>query len=315
MNPKVSVCIPVYNVERFIARCIQSLQHQSLEDIEIIVVNDCTLDNSMNIVKSLAVNDSRIKIIEHDENCGLMVARRSGYMAATGDYITFCDSDDALPKDALYELYFAAVKEKADIVSGKIEYILEDGETSIMTNKLKYGSDKVSVLKSLLKDEFLHNLCSKLFSRKLLQDYNYQTFTNAINGEDGMLFYQIVVNSSRVVTIESVVYQYYANGLSSTHVKLSQNAINNIVLCNKIREEVCMEYDSLKILTFRRISKAIFYHISCGYKKEIKKALKKYQMESYARTIHMIKYFSFLEIIKLKTMTFCKTILYYLRVL
>lgn len=308
MKPKVSVCIPVYNVERFIARCIQSIQQQSLEDIEIIVVNDCTPDKSMDIVHSLAVNDSRIKIIDHDENHGLMVARKNGYMAATGDYITFCDSDDTLPKDALYELYTAAVREDADIISGKISYISEEGVSSIMANQLRYGSDKLSVFQSLLKDEFLHNLCSKLFRRKLLQDYDYKTFEKATNGEDGMLFYQLVDNSTKVIAIQTVVYNYYVNGASSTHVKLSQNAINNIILCNKIREEICMKYKSLEALTFKRISNAIFYHISCGYKKEVKLALKIYQMENYANMMCMLKYFSFWETIKLKMFSVCKTI-------
>lgn len=182
--PKVSICVPVYNVEQYISRCIESVISQSLKDIEIIIVNDCTPDKSMEIVRQYAETDKRIVIVEHDVNHGLMMARRTGYMSATGDYITFCDSDDTLAEGALEDFYAAAVKEDADIVSGTIQYVTTTGERYLWKNKLQYGSDKISIFKSLLKGECGHNLCSRLFRKELLQNHNYQTFDNFINAED-----------------------------------------------------------------------------------------------------------------------------------
>ena len=299
MKPKVSVCIPVYNVERFIARCIQSIQQQSLEDIEIIVVNDCTPDKSMDIVHSLAVNDSRIKIIDHDENHGPMVARKNGYMAATGDYITFCDSDDTLPKDALYELYTAAVREDADIVSGTIEYVTIEGKTYRWVNKLLYGTDKISVFKSLLKNEFGHNVCSKLFRKELLCSFSYNTYKHATNGEDGMLFYQVIDNASKVIAIDSIVYEYHENDSSSTHIHLSQKAIDNIVLCNKIREDICSKYDELKKLMFKRICINLYSYYACGYRVELKCSLNKYNMNQYLNKLKMFRYLGLYDMFKI----------------
>ena len=246
---KISICIPVYNVEQYVGRCIESIQNQSIDDIEIIIVNDCTPDKSMDIVRRYAAEDKRIRIIEHDVNHGLMMARRTGYMAAKGAYITFCDSDDTLPAGALEALYKKAVAEKADIVSGIIEYVPVNGKRYLWKNKLSYGTDKIATFRSLLTDEFGHNLCSRLFRRELLQNYDYETFERATNGEDGMLFYQVVDNVSKVVTIDDVVYEYWQNMQSSSQIRLKEDALRSIALLNKTRKKTAGNYNELSDLT------------------------------------------------------------------
>ena len=186
---KVSICIPVYNVEKYIRRCLESVEDQTYQNIEIIVVNDCSPDNSMAVVQEFAQADSRIVLLNHESNKGLMMARKTAYMNATGDYITFLDSDDYLPSTSIENLVYAIHTTGADVVSGCIEYIPCIGEKEIWQNELKYGSDSASVLKSLLKKEFGHNLCGKIFKRELLQCNSYTSYNNFNNGEDGMLFY------------------------------------------------------------------------------------------------------------------------------
>lgn len=254
--PKISVCIPVYNVEQYIGRCMESVLSQSLKDIEVIVVNDCTPDNSMEIVRRYAERDCRVKVHNHKENHGLMVARSTAYMAANGDYITFLDSDDTLAEKALENLYNAAVGTQADIVSGVIEYIPTKGAHYLWKNKLLYGSDKIAVFKSLLKDEFGHNLCSRLFRRELLQDYQYETFEKATNGEDAVLFYQVVDNSSSVIAIDNIVYEYRQNICSSSQVRLSDNALRSIAQANHIIVKVVGKYDELHRNLDRKVAKS-----------------------------------------------------------
>lgn len=258
--PKVSVCVPVYNAEQYIARCLDSIQSQELKDIEIIVVNDYSLDKSMDIVNAYSKTDKRIKIIEHEANYGLMVARNNAYMAATGDYITFLDSDDSLAKDALENLYSAAIRENADIVSGVIQYVTIHGESYLWPNILQYGTDKISVYKSLLKDECGHNLASRLFRRELLQSYNYHTLEMATNGEDCMLFYQVVNNTEKIIAIPNIVYIYYQHMASSSNSRLKDNALKSIVRANRIRLETAGQYPVLKKLTFNKVS-AIFWRL------------------------------------------------------
>lgn len=262
---KISICIPVYNVEKYIGRCIESIWNQSFKDIEIVIVNDCSPDKSMDIVRHYAETDSRIKIIEHDVNHGLMMARRTGYMAAMGEFITFCDSDDTLADGALESLYNKAIQTNADIVSGVIEYIPTKGKRFQWNNQLRYGSDKISVFKSLLKNEFGHNLCSRLFRRELLQNYNYETYEKATNGEDGMLFYQVVDYVTNVATIDKIVYEYWQNLESSSQVRLKDNALRSIALLNAIRVKTISKYSVLSALLNKKVS-CVFWDLKAnGY--------------------------------------------------
>lgn len=263
--PKVSVCIPVYNVEQYIGRCIESVQSQSLKDVEIIIVDDCSPDRSMEIVRRYAKKDSRIKEIEHNENHGLMVARCTGYMAAKGDYITFLDSDDTLAEGALESLVSAAIKENADIVSGTIKYIPNNRVPYLWPNKLQYGTDKISMYKSMLLDECGHNLCSRLFRRELLQDHQYETFEKATNGEDGILFYQVVDNAKKIVAVDHVVYEYYQNISSSSNVRLTERALSCIALGNLFRVKTAGKYEELRKLVFRKNSRTFWTLKSYGY--------------------------------------------------
>ena len=286
--PKVSVCVPVYNVEQYIGRCIESIQEQSLKDIEIIVVNDCTPDDSMKIVRAYAAKDNRIKIVEHEKNRGLMMARRTGYMVASGDYITFCDSDDSLPNNALETLYSAAVSENADVVSGTIQYIPVEKYPYLWPNKMVYGSDKISVYKSLLKKECGHNLCSCLFRRNLLQNHPYQTFDRVINAEDAILFYQIIDNAAKVIAIDSVVYEYYQNMSSSTNRRLNERALWSILVANSIRVQITSKYPELRKLVTQRTSQVLFGLKNRGY--VIDKNVGDLHLNYYAKTSTYVLY-------------------------
>ena len=116
---KFSVVVPCYNVERYLPQCIESLCKQTLVDIEIILVDDGSPDNSGKICDEWAEKDDRIKVI-HKANGGVSAARNDGMAAATGEYIIFCDSDDWLPENALESLYNEGKRTNADVVIGDI---------------------------------------------------------------------------------------------------------------------------------------------------------------------------------------------------
>lgn len=115
MRPKVSIVVPMYGVEKYVKKCIDSLLNQTLHDIEIILVDDGSPDRSGDIADDYAQKDSRIKVI-HQKNSGLGPARNSGMKIATGEYIGFVDSDDWVKREMFSNLYQAAVKNGADIV-------------------------------------------------------------------------------------------------------------------------------------------------------------------------------------------------------
>lgn len=123
---KVSVIVPIYNVEKYLSECLESICNQTLKDIEIICVNDGSTDNSLKILEEFVKKDNRV-VIFSQPNGGLSAARNSGLKIANGEYIAFVDSDDYIQPDFLEKLYLNALRTKSDIVAGGVIY-LEDGK-------------------------------------------------------------------------------------------------------------------------------------------------------------------------------------------
>ena len=291
--PKVSVVVPVYGVEKYIGRCLESIIAQTSSDIEIIIVNDCTPDSSMDIVHKYALKDNRIKVLSHNTNKGLMCTRKTGYSAAQGCYITFCDSDDTLPVDAIESLYNLAIESDADIVSGDMQLLYDEGNAKRLFMNLPYGNDAESVYRALFEKKYTHNLCGKIFKCSLLQDYEYVTLPNFINGEDGMLFYQILQHVTDVVHLKEVVYYYYQNSSSSTHARIGDAAMAHLIDFYNYVVSIQYHNDKLNYL-------AVCYATDCVNEFAI--------CQGYARMKRIIKnrggyqYLSFLSRIKYMTL-------------
>ena len=125
----ISIIVPIYNVEKYIADCLDSIVNQTYKDIEIICVNDCTMDNSMTIVKEFAENDKRIKIINNEKNRGLGGARNAGLEIANGEYFMFVDSDDMIAPTMAGEMHSRFVQDNSDMVFADFEMLNPDGTT------------------------------------------------------------------------------------------------------------------------------------------------------------------------------------------
>lgn len=306
--PKVSVLVPVYGVEKYIERCAVSLFEQTLDDIEFIFVDDCTPDRSIEILKSViekfrlrfAEKKYNVRMVRMPTNSGQAAVRRHGIQLATGDYITFCDSDDLLPSDAVETLYNCAIDSGADIVSGDMEWLYDDGTTKRSYISTPYGSDRESVYRALLSKEYSHTLCSKLFQNSLLQGHEYITLMHATNGEDGMLFYQVLQYANKVVHKNTLVYSYYQNSQSSTHVRLKEHALYSIIQLNRIRLNTCGKIDSLKNNTWVYVSEVLNGLIAQGYNKEglLKKLIEKENLQDFVNPIIMLTHFPLRGFIK-----------------
>ena len=133
MNPKVSIIVPIYNVERYLDRCIQSLANQTLHDIEIILVDDESPDNCPVMCDVYEARDSRIKVV-HKKNGGLGMACNSGLEVAKGEYVAFCDSDDWVELNTYELMYNAAVRANADVVYTGIQTIDDAGVVKTMNS-------------------------------------------------------------------------------------------------------------------------------------------------------------------------------------
>ena len=299
--PKVSVIVPVYKVENYIGRCIESIQKQTLADWELILIDDCSPDNSFSIISKYAETDSRIIVKKHDVNHGPMIARRWGDEIARGEYITYCDGDDILPANALELLYDSAQKTNADIVSGYITYITTTGGEKMFKSSLKYGNDTISAFRSLLRRELYHNLCGKLFKASILKDYTYRPYEHFTNGEDGYVFYLAVSHAKKIVQIEDSVYFYMQNLQSSSQVRLNENAIKGLCILNKTRHDIVSCYPELEIDLHKHIANAFCSLYSQGYDKDAKLDyyIKEYGLSDYIKPFNIIKYSSFKSLVRL----------------
>lgn len=134
MQPKISVIIPIYNVEKFIRECLDSVLSQDFSDFEAVCVDDCGNDGSMSIVEEYAARDPRIRIVRHERNRGLAPARNTGMQASAGQNILFLDSDDLLAEGALSHLYEAMQKGGADIVVGHFHAFPDEDDAALMTS-------------------------------------------------------------------------------------------------------------------------------------------------------------------------------------
>lgn len=145
MGKKVSVIIPVYNAAQYLERCLDSVINQTLKDIEIICINDCSTDNSLEILEEYASKDNRIKIIDFKENKGVAAARNAGINEAQGEYIGFVDPDDYIDSDFYAQLYKKAYETKADIVKcNDINVVYCDGTKKMLPQNESIKEHKIN---------------------------------------------------------------------------------------------------------------------------------------------------------------------------
>ena len=167
---KVSVIVPIYKVERFIARCVTSLMKQTLQDVEYIFVDDATPDQSLSILQEVLVaypeRKKYVKILHHKDNQGLPAARNTGLEVSEGEYIFHCDSDDYVEPDMLETLYNEALKNNADIVW--CDWFLTFGQNERYMKQPNYNTP-LEAVKAMLGGAMKFNVWNKLVKRELYQ--------------------------------------------------------------------------------------------------------------------------------------------------
>lgn len=210
----VSVIIPVYNAEKTIFRCLESLVKQTYQDIEIIVIDDGSKDNTNTEIVKLG-NFSNIKVI-HQNNCGVDKARNVGIDYATGTYIMFCDSDDYLNSNAIEQLLYKANQEKADIVIGGhyLERYCKDDLISwdVHTHCKNWSFDTSNLslyFSELMKiDEyFCGTVWGKLFLRSIIEENNL-IFLDEPCYEDAVFLWNYLLFSKRIAFVNEPLYHY-----------------------------------------------------------------------------------------------------------
>ena len=198
----VSIIVPVYNVEKYLEKCIQSICEQTYDNLEIILSDDGSTDNSGKICDQYACIDSRIRVI-HKENGGLSDARNSGIEVASGRYFMFVDSDDTITYDTVEKLFFAAMEHHCEIAICNMVRVYEDGTTE----SFYHPTDNVIVLEKQQRFATLNqpSVCNKLFLAKLFEDVR---FPKGKFYEDTFVYHVLAYKANRIVLTGHNGYYY-----------------------------------------------------------------------------------------------------------
>lgn len=218
--PLVSIIVPVYKVEPFLQKCVDSIVNQSYQHIEIILVDDGSPDKCPTICEELKKTDSRIKVV-HQNNQGLPKARRSGFQISTGDYIFFVDSDDYIHKDCIEILISHAIKSNADVTVAGIYNVY--GDYLKVIPRLKSGVYGKKAIEQLLSRDYLFNHKTKVSSyplyawgkliKKEVMDGYFEVSTQFRYWEDipSTFFLMKKINSLEIVDDNLYYYVIHAN--------------------------------------------------------------------------------------------------------
>lgn len=228
---KVSVIVPVYNVQDYLAECLESILNQTYTDFEILCINDCSTDGSFAILKEYARNDSRIKIWTNNGNRGQAYARNVGLSNAIGEFVLFVDSDDTICPDLLENCI--EVGSDSDMVCFDYKQVT-DGETDVkqdryqMKDGLYDGRD--FWVKAICEESVIIAPWSKLYRREFLND-NQITFYNGIIYEDILFSFQCYMKARRVYSLNRKLYIYRVREQSTMRTKITDRSIGSYMIC------------------------------------------------------------------------------------
>lgn len=287
---KISVIIPVYNSGKYLPKCLDSVCGQTLKDIEIICVNDCSDDESLLIVKEYAKKDQRIKIIDLKENKGAGAARNVGIENAQGQYLGFVDGDDFVDCDFYEKLYEKALRSNADVVKGNI--VIYDSEKKLI---IKESWIDINDAIKKHKANFYFSFTSAIFKTSIIKENKIKFLEGLVHFEDPYFTIKAALFYKTIEVIDDVFYYYVANPNSASrritfnHVESlisgvgkvlemldeeNPDKIHYLIIFNFLVEQVlcwCNRIDVDDEITAKAVNGLFFLFDRCKYKEECAK--------------------------------------------
>lgn len=236
INIKVSVIVPVYNVEKYLSRCIESLIGQTFNDIEIILINDGSTDKSLNIINKYRAKDKRIKLI-NNENRGVSYSRNIGIKESVGEYIMFVDSDDWIDKDTIDKMYKKAIKNDYDLIMcSYVREFFSGSKCKNITKEVEIIYEKFSINNNLLRRligpienelanpenlDSLGTVWGKLYKAETIKKNNIKFIDlEKIGSAEDVLFNIYLFNEiNKAIFINEAMYHYWKGNSNSVTSK------------------------------------------------------------------------------------------------
>lgn len=261
----VSILVAAYNCEKTILPCLESIAEQSYQDVEVIVVDDGSTDQTGSICKTFSEHDPRFRVI-HQPNDGLSAARNTGLQAAKGEYITFVDADDLMMPDAVEKL-ISKTEDGAELVVGSyVEFRGRYRNNVVHPNRTWRAEDFVSGFQEI--DAFLNFNWGKLYSREIIQRNGLYFDSGLAWGEDHAFNLAYLKNICHVTEISELVYRYRLGGVASSVRYYPNKAQLNLALMKyyesffEDREQTSMEHLK-RVLKQQLTSSVVHYLIHC----------------------------------------------------
>lgn len=234
-TPSISIIVPIFNTEKYIRNCAESLLSQTEDNLEFIFINDASTDNSLqelqNAIAEHPDRKSQIKIIDLKQNAGIANARNLGINAATGEYIGFCDSDDWVELDMYSNMLSLAKESNADIIGTNFIREYKDSTTPAKQN---FHTTKEENISTLISGVLFPSLWSEIVKRKLYHDNNI-TFAEGINmGEDLLVNIKLFTHANKFAYLDKQCYHYRIHENSSCVQKTLKSIQNDIAVASII---------------------------------------------------------------------------------
>ena len=254
----ISVIVPVYNVEEYLEECLESIKRQTYTDIEVILVNDGSIDRSKEICERYCEKDSRFKLV-NQENKGLSGARNRGMLESKGEFISFVDSDDVLKEDMLEQLMKQMTSEDIDIV--ECWYTNEKQELELSTPKnvkIIFQGNSKEALVSLCRDNIVRlNAVAKLFRRQVIINF---PFLEGLFYEDVYGGIGILKHIRKMVKINYIGYYYRVRQGSIMNREFNIKNLDLFTICDKLEQLYQGDTDSLAYI-HRRLFHLVLMHV------------------------------------------------------
>ncbi len=278
MMPEISVIVPVYNVEKYVGRCIDSILNQTFTDFELILVNDGSTDNSGVLCDKYAKSDDRIKVI-HKKNGGVSSARNIGIDNAVGDYIMFVDSDDYIDKKMLEDM----IKYRdSDIIISGLKYLDVNCNMICDNNYLQFTD---ITLELFLKEHYINmdekyilsGPCNKLFKQSVLTKFVIRFNENISIFEDGLFVNEFLIKCKSITNINRSYYNYIQYSDNNLMTKYNDNAVEASIMHYKKRNELTSGFLELTTYIEQKEINAICSCISQIYTRSNLRNIEKYR--------------------------------------
>ena len=246
---KVSIIVPVYNASEYLETCLKTLVNQTIDDMEIIAIDDASLDNSLEILKDYASRYSNLMVYHNEENLGQSVTRNRGLDLANGEYIGFLDADDYVSLNMYNTMYEAALKNNLpDIVTSSLKFVNDDSYVfKDYTRDLNGRCSNVSDNPDMILYES-PSVCNKLFRKDLIGDYR---FIPGVMWEDVAFTYTRLIKANNILAMNNLDYFYrrdISKGVSGKNYKVNPRVFDIIKVAYEIEDEAkkCGKYDEFK---------------------------------------------------------------------